>query len=200
MPGPGEFMHKGHYVIYKWHYVEEQVWSGCLSQEQALCHFYIDINLSLVLTGQAFHLTLILKCYVVNQYRTNYLKRSERSGTTDWFAIAKISAARYGLMTIFIVYPQTSNNSHTLEGNKYVDHSNVGRRCSIYIFIRDLTPSSSGLGKDNRKTRRETFKFRYLVRLISEVWRQHPFSHSRYVVEFPYNTVCYNTIMHVTWR
>ena len=33
------------------------------------------------------------------------------------------------------------------------------RRCSIYIFILDLTPSFNGLGKDNCKTRRETLRF-----------------------------------------
>ena len=32
------------------------------------------------------------------------------------------------------------------------------RRCSNYIFILDLTPGFSGLGRDNCKTRRETFK------------------------------------------
>ena len=43
------------------------------------------------------------------------------------------------------------------------------RRCSNYIFILDLTPTFSGLGKDNGKTRRETFKFWDLVQLILEV-------------------------------
>ena len=33
------------------------------------------------------------------------------------------------------------------------------RRCSNYIFILDLTPGFFGLGKDNCKTRRETFNF-----------------------------------------
>ena len=42
------------------------------------------------------------------------------------------------------------------------------RRCSIYIFILDLTPSFNGLGKDNCKTRGETIKFWDLVRLILE--------------------------------
>ena len=34
------------------------------------------------------------------------------------------------------------------------------RRCSNYIFILNLTPGFIGLGKDNRKTRRETFMSR----------------------------------------
>ena len=45
------------------------------------------------------------------------------------------------------------------------------RRCSNYIFILDLTPGFNGLGKDNCKTRRESFKFCDLVRLILEILR-----------------------------
>ena len=45
------------------------------------------------------------------------------------------------------------------------------RHCSNYIFILDLTPDFIGLGKDNCKTRRETFKFGDLVRLILEILR-----------------------------
>ena len=57
-------------------------------------------------------------------------------------------------------YCQTSNISHTLVGNKVVDHSDVVEsiacwRCSNYIFILDLTPGFIGLGKDNCKTRRQ---------------------------------------------
>ena len=44
----------------------------------------------------------------------------------------------------------------SLIGNKIVDH----------IFILDLTPGFIALGKDNCKTRRETFKFGDLVRLV----------------------------------
>ena len=58
-------------------------------------------------------------------------------------------------------YPQTSNISHTLVSNEIVDHPDVveaRRRCSNYFFILDLTTGFNGLGKDNFKTRRETFK------------------------------------------
>ena len=41
----------------------------------------------------------------------------------------------------------------------------------MYIFILDLTPGFSGLGTDNCKTRRESFKFWHLVRLILETLR-----------------------------
>ena len=73
---------------------------------------------------------------------------------------------------IYIVYRQTSNISCTLVGNENVGHSHIACwRCSKYIFILDLTPGFNGLGKDNFKTRGETFKFWDLVRLISADWR-----------------------------
>ena len=46
------------------------------------------------------------------------------------------------------------------------------RHCSNYIFILDLTPGLNWLGKDNYKTRWETFRFWNLVRLILKVLRQ----------------------------
>ena len=39
-----------------------------------------------------------------------------------------------------------------------------------YVFILNLTPGFNGLSKGNCKTRRDTFKFLNLVRLVSEVW------------------------------
>ena len=63
-----------------------------------------------------------------------------------------------------IIYRQTSNIIRTLVGNKIVDHAD--RRCYNYIFILDLTPGFNGLGKDNCKTRRETFQCSDLVRII----------------------------------
>ena len=45
------------------------------------------------------------------------------------------------------------------------------RRCSNYIFILDLTPGFNEMGKDNCKTRWESFKFWDLVRLILEILR-----------------------------
>ena len=73
-------------------------------------------------------------------------------------------------------YCQVSNISHTLIGNEIVDHSDVVGAspvgaCFNYIFILDLTPGFIGLGKDNCKTRRETFKFGDLLRLILEIVR-----------------------------
>ena len=70
-------------------------------------------------------------------------------------------------------YRQTSNIRRTLVGNDIADDSDVVacRCCCNYILIIDLTPGFNGLDKDNCKTRRETFRFWYLVRLILEVWR-----------------------------
>ena len=45
------------------------------------------------------------------------------------------------------------------------------RRCSNYIFILDLKPGFKGLGKDDFKTRWESFQFWDLVRLILETLR-----------------------------
>ena len=63
----------------------------------------------------------------------------------------------------------------TLFGNIIVDHSEVvwdiSRRCSNYIFILHFTLDFNILYKDNRKPRRETFKFYDLVRLILEILR-----------------------------
>ena len=68
----------------------------------------------------------------------------------------------------FFHYRQTYTISCTL-GNEIVDHSDaVGAPpvgAAPYIFIFDFTPSLNGLGKDNCKPRRETFKFWDVVRL-----------------------------------
>ena len=61
----------------------------------------------------------------------------------------------------------SSNHKYkrTLVGNELVDHSNVVGAAPTG-FILGLTPGFNGLGKDHRKTRRETFKFLQLVHLI----------------------------------
>ena len=57
--------------------------------------------------------------------------------------------------------------------SQYRQVSNIRtcRRCSNYIFILNLTPVFTGLGKDNYKMRREAFKFWDSVRLILETLR-----------------------------
>ena len=70
---------------------------------------------------------------------------------------------------------QTSNINRTLVGNTIF----WSLRCSWssadnYIFILDLTPGFNGLGKDNCKTKLETYKFFYSVQLIFVILRYIP--------------------------
>ena len=70
---------------------------------------------------------------------------------------------------------QTSNISHILVGNKFVDHSDevgasvVGAAPTKSSFSTEHL-TFNGLGKDNCKTRWETFKLWDLVWLILEIW------------------------------
>ena len=58
------------------------------------------------------------------------------------------------------LHPQPSDIGGILVGNKILIRcSKACRYCSNYIFILDLTPGLNGLGKDNGRTRRQTFKF-----------------------------------------
>ena len=71
-------------------------------------------------------------------------------------------------------YRKISSIRHTHVGNKVVDHSDVAEALPVGAAPTTsslLTPGFNGLGKDNSKTRRETFKFWDLVRLILEIWR-----------------------------
>ena len=85
--------------------------------------------------------------------------------TSSWLAVS--STARYR---------QTANISHTLVGNRIVDHSDVVGASPVgsapnYIFILNSTPGFNGLYRDNCKTRRETIKFLDLVILTLEIWQ-----------------------------
>ena len=82
---------------------------------------------------------------------------------TDAYSVAYCVICRQGEAD---GYHQTSNISRTILGNKTVDHSDVVLQQHLHFL-----PGFNGLGKDNCKTRREAFKFWYLVRLILEVWR-----------------------------
>ena len=72
----------------------------------------------------------------------------------------------------FKTYRQVSYIRRTLVGNKIVDNSDVVG-ASNYIFIIDLTLGFSGLGTDNCKMRRESFKFWYMLCLILETLRKY---------------------------
>ena len=62
------------------------------------------------------------------------------------------------------VYTCKNLNKNTIKTKQ----KRIIRRCYNYIFILDLTP---GVGKDNSKTRRETFKAWDLARLILKFGR-----------------------------
>ena len=72
-------------------------------------------------------------------------------------------------------YRQTSNIRFNLAGNKTVDHSDVVRASPVGAAPTtssfSKTPGFNGLNRDNGKTRRESFKFWGLVRLILEILR-----------------------------
>ena len=78
-------------------------------------------------------------------------------------------------------YRQTSNIIGILEAIKllitlmYCSWSSVDRLCSNYIFILDLTPDFNRLGKDNCKTRRETFK---ITKSRNKAWTTSNYSHA----------------------
>ena len=71
-----------------------------------------------------------------------------------------------------------SNSSYKLHLCRQDNHwslrcswSRACRCCSNYIVILDLNPGFNGLGKDDYKTRRESFKFWDYVRLLLDILR-----------------------------
>ena len=75
-------------------------------------------------------------------------------------------------MILSPIYRQVSNIRRQLNcWSLRCSWSIACRRCSNYIFILCLTPGFSRLGKDKGKTRRESFRFWDLVRLILEILR-----------------------------
>ena len=74
---------------------------------------------------------------------------------------------------LYLSYREISNIRRTLVCNKLVDHSDVfgaspvGAAPTTSSFILNLIPGFNGLGKDNFKTRQETFQFWDLVVLYS---------------------------------
>ena len=75
------------------------------------------------------------------------------------------------------------------------------RRCSNYIFILNLIHGFNRLGKDNYKTRWETFKIWDLVCLLLEVWLYHSPSEwylFTWLIEKKIN-ILYNVFSHWLW-
>ena len=63
------------------------------------------------------------------------------------------------------MYRKTSNTRRSLVGNKRADHLDVIGASPVGAVL-DLTPGFNGLDSNNCKTRRSTFQFWDLVRLI----------------------------------
>ena len=83
----------------------------------------------------------------------------------------------YRIGEINLMYRQISNTSHTFVGNWIVDHSDVvgaapvGAAPSTSSFSTWYMASKDWAKTANCKTRRETFKFWDLVRLVLKSWR-----------------------------
>ena len=72
--------------------------------------------------------------------------------------------------TTFGDLPDCLVGNHLLIAQMYLGHC-LSALFQLHLHsIINLTPGFNGLDKDNYKTRRETFKFFYLVWLILEVW------------------------------
>ena len=89
---------------------------------------------------------------------------NDRSLVHAWNQIWLVVTAHYSRKMDLSIY---THDSETLVKKNIV----ACRRCSNYIFILDLTPGFNGWGKDDCKTRRKSFKFGDLVRLILEILR-----------------------------
>ena len=85
------------------------------------------------------------------------------------------------------IYRQTSNISRAIAIKLLITQMLLEHRCSNYIFTLDLIPCFNGLGKNNCKTRRETFKFWDMMRLTLEVWRYNKFAAYPTAVGSPVN-------------
>ena len=82
---------------------------------------------------------------------------------------SKYRLVKHGLRIAACIYLQPSSISRIIVGDKTRCSCIITcRRYSNYIFIRDLTHSSNGLGKHNCKTRHETFRFCDLLQLMLE--------------------------------
>ena len=95
------------------------------------------------------------------------------------YSIGHVALAAITGTTVLVpyLYRETSNISRNLSCqwtclSLRCSWSIACRHCSNYIFILDLTPDFNGLGKNNCKTRRGTFRFGDFVCLILEDLQQ----------------------------
>ena len=106
--------------------------------------------------------------------------------THNWYLTATTKRVKYGVLLVSSEYDLrfTFVTVMLLSNPQYKSHLSVQSncwsfkcssiiacwRCSNYIFIHISIPGFNGLGKNNCKTRWETFKFGDLVRVILVVW------------------------------
>ena len=102
----------------------------------------------------------------VNYLTVNMLSLWRQAIPENSVDINAIIPARKG-----VKYQSTVKSLYNLHLSRQWNCWSLRWRCSIYIFIIDLTPGFNWLGKGNCKTRGETFRFRHLL-LVLEVWRQ----------------------------
>ena len=94
--------------------------------------------------------------------------------SVTWTDVICARRVSYNLIVSIFTYRQVSNAHLSRQLNCWslrCSWSITCRRCSNYIFILYLTPGFNRLGKDKCKTRRESFKFWDMVRLILESLR-----------------------------
>ena len=97
------------------------------------------------------------------------------SPATDWLVHNRKYLHKMYLSPSYVgnEYRKTSNIKHILLGNKIVDHSDIVGASPVGAAPTTSLFSSWRLSSvdwaDNCKTRRETYKFRALVRLILEI-------------------------------
>ena len=95
----------------------------------------------------------------MNQHKSNKIK--EKSNTVRHLIMGQITTTQN-----LVAIKEARHAGQSLRCSRSI----ACRRCSNYIFILDLTPGFIGLGKDNCKTRRATFKFWDLVRFILKIY------------------------------
>ena len=103
--------------------------------------------------------------WILSLSKRNWYCQNHSGDQQYWLLTAYHQTNVIGLISI-LLYRKVSNIRRTLMGNKLV----VGAAPTASSFS-NLTPCFNGLGKNNRKTRRETFMFWDWVRLILDNWR-----------------------------
>ena len=117
-------------------------------------HSELMLALSVNKTFSILHTSLLRSIHwIIGKLHNKQRQRVLLSSVRYWKCYGRHATRRYkhGLVTSNLLYK-----------------SQLSRQCSNYIFNLDVTPGLKGLGKDNCKTRRNTFKVWNLMCLILE--------------------------------